>query len=341
MKARILLLAMCLILLPGLQRPKPSRWLRPQRMSSPSMREATQVATEHRWINGGDGDWGNTASWHTAQVPGAGGVNTDTAIFGDWSQVSVTTGLDRVAAVDNPLLGIITRSEYAGDVGNSGAPLYHDFATAGRVIHRGSGQFFLRSNSGGAGANVIVDSSRGLASAAMTLTGASSLIANLFVKAGHVEVVGTVTIANHIIVDGPTADVEFLTGSGVSLGWLNLIWEGNVVNNCPILTTGGPAAVRVVALGGKWRQLGLLHDTTVVITAPPAIFEYVPSSDVGASNNASIVSGGSLVDTSESHQDIEWDNIILGQGAALWATMLQSGNPTPLSVNIDLREEYP
>lgn len=286
------------------------------------------MATEHKWISI-DGDWGNTASWDSGQVPGGGGVFTDTVMFDGTSVVSVSSGLDQTAG--NGILKLITTPEYTGDIGSSGVKLQIEFKISdSRVIHRGTGTLYLSSEAGNF-AEVIIDSTN--------LVNAASLTAsfnNVLVKGGKVTIEAGATLVGDLILLGTTARVNVVAGGGAGPQHVRIL-AGACTN---ARTTPGTVGIPddIVVAGGTLTQTGVIQtETRVTITGGRMV--YTPGVSIGTEKPDIYILGGTL-DLSANLQDIDVANVITGPGATVFGNINKSGFGAT-GVDIDLREDYP
>jgi len=297
------------------------------------------AATTHRW-HATDGDYENTANWDSAALPGSGGAGLDTAICDGVSQQAFTTNLDRETAGDNPLKRFITMPLYRGDIGGPANPLTLEIISpadgSARVLHRGTGQFYYKGHSADY-ADVFVNTSRSLATSAMILDG---VIRNLWVMKGKVEILSTCSVTQTIWVCGHNSYCVMNARSATESIPTKIIVTAGVMDNHRITSTGAGNVI-VVGDGGELRQYGLVQDATSIIHIG-AVIRYAPNAVPSASTNPQLFTNNGLLDLSTSAYDIEFDNLVIGP----WATVNGSaehvsGDFTPLSTFIDMREDYP
>lgn len=286
------------------------------------------------WQAGGAGDWGDTASWDRGSIPastGSGGV--DKATFDGSTEQSVTSGFARrPGTADDPILQIITTPKYTGDIGATGTPLLHGIASSGtdngRIIHRGTGQFFFDGASGDF-SDCLCDSKRGTDTPALILSGETR---NLFVKRGRVDVNASGLLTTLLVIT--QGQVELAAGSGSPT---LIVVSGGTLNNYRDAT--GAASTIVVGPGGTINMFGLLHDNTTLAYLGGE-FNYEPISEPGASNNFDVVADGFL-DFSNTNWAIEPDIFCLLERARFTGDVVTGLSIGPLGVNIDLRDDYP
>ncbi len=323
----------CLILLAFLGQP----WYEAKQ----ALRELERVETmadEHRW-QGATGNYALTNNWASGEVPGSvnptPATSKDNAIFDGLSQQSLDTNLDRVTAGDFSLLRIITTPAYHGNIGATGNPLIVTVDSVGdvlsRVIHRGTGQFHFKGDTGDF-ADVLVDSDNHT----NAFFGDGSM-RNFFVKKGRARILSTGFLSNYVVVEGPSAHLIIDAPAGGQLAGLNLFVVSGVCENARVIDSSGI----VVVMGGHLIQTGAIVDGTRIVVGPNGRMTYTPNSTLTAANdNVDLAVFGSM-DISESFQDIQFDNMLIGVEAGMLGTPVQSGQRSPLSTNIDLREEYP
>ncbi len=286
------------------------------------------------WQAGGSGNWGSTSSWDRGSVPapsGSGGV--DKATFDGSTQQSVTSGFGRrPGTADDPIRQIITTPQYRGDIGATGTPLLHGIASSGtdngRVIHRGTGQFFFDGASGDF-SDCLCDSKRGTDTPALILSGETR---NLFVKRGRVDVNASAPLTTLLFIT--QGQVELAAGGNSPT---LIVVSGGTLNNYRDATTA--ASTVVVGQGGTINMFGLLHDNTTVVFLGGE-FNYEPITEPGASNNFDVIADGFL-DFSNTNWAVAPDIFALGERARFSGDVVSDTGVGSLGVHIDLRENYP
>lgn len=154
------------------------------------------------WWTSVDGDWASPHSWTTD-----GGDDTpqseDVVIFnGIYSNVSVTSGLNQTAGndatYDTDLSYLFVDDTYTGDIGTSGSPLQ---LTADKIVFKGSGSFYFKSDSdaGGAITDHIVINSDNLSDAAfLDSDGNNDTITSIVVVKGDVTIQGSMGLLTRL-----------------------------------------------------------------------------------------------------------------------------------------------
>jgi hypothetical protein len=288
------------------------------------------AATVHTWTNGNaDGDWNNGANWNTAAVPGDGGANVDTAMFdGAVTQTGPSVNLDRSA--DDTLYRLVVRDNFTGDIGGSGNPLIHKFAsTAGAyLLHRGTGSAHY-SVTAGQTARAIMD---GHGSLDLDCE-AGAVLWQLYIKRGAVSVASTCQLDEIVFLDGPSATLEVAAKAVAETAPGLIIINGGIYTNHREI--GGTHHAFIS--GGKLVQSGLVADSALIVVGPMGRWEYTPASTVGAAHNPLVYVTG-LMDTRKSNQDILPSVLVISQNGQMLGTAVQPGGGL---TTIDLREEYP
>jgi len=290
------------------------------------------MATEHRSITT-DGDWNNTASWDSGQVPGAGGIGTDTALFDGTSQVSMTTNLDRTS--DQNLKRIVTYTEFTGNIGASGNPLKHALASStdgeSRIVHRGTGQFWYEGESGDV-QDVFVNSRRHLGSYCMICSGT---IRKLVVVRGKVLIESTCNIAQiHTLGINALVTMEAIDSSETDPSIINI--SAGVLQNARA-TTGSDYIY--VGLHGFLVQTGRVHDSSFIVNNGQIRLE--PDTDPSTTHNPALYHSSGSIDQSGSKYVTSFSDLIIGPGAVTAGGALDVGGLTTLGTDLDAREEYP
>ena len=231
------------------------------------------------------------------------------------------------------MVRIVTTPKYAGNIGSTGNPLIVTIDSVNdvlsRVIHRGTGQFHFKGNTGDF-ADVLVDSTN-----AKDAFFADGTVRNLFDTSGFCRVLATCNLTTHIVVDGPSAHVIIDDGAGSSPGTI-LVTAGILENKRTTQST-----TRIIVMGGHLIQTGPIIDGADIFIGPEGRMTYTPNVTLTtAHDNVDLIVFGSM-DIGKSFQDIQFDNMIIGTAATMKGTPVQSGARSPLSTNIDLREEYP
>lgn len=287
------------------------------------------AATQHIWISQ-TGIYSSTASWDTSQIPGAGGVGLDTAIFDGTSNVSVigeTPG-------GNTLARIVTKPEYKGDIGAPGNPLALDIgsplAVGNTAVFRGRGNVYFKGDIGDL-VDVVVDTDT--RDRVVSLDGA---LRHVFIKSGRVEFVDTVASIVGVYVLGANCHLT-IAGNLASFGGASslVIRDGTVDN----LEDDWP---RIEMSGGHLIQRGLLKDG-VDVTMHGGWLEYKPTLSIATHNPDLHLFGGTL-DLRSLSEDLAPANMIHGSNATILGNILGQGGPDGLGgtkVQIDLGEDYP
>ena len=297
------------------------------------------MADEHRW-QGATGDWALANNWASGEIPGSGdptpATSKDNVIFDGLSQQSPDTNLDRVTVFEFSLKRVITTPAYSGNIGATGNPLFVTIDSNGdvlsRVIHRGTGQFHFKGNTGDV-ADVLVDSTN----AKDAFFGDGS-IRNLFVKNGRAQILSTGFLTNYVVCDGPGAHLIIDAPAAGQLAGVYLIVTAGVVENARVIDSANGT---IIVMGGTLIQTGAIVDGSKIFVGPEGQMVYNPDSTLTVANdNVDLAAFGSM-DVGKSFQDIQFDNMIIGSAASMKGTPVQSGARSPLSTNIDLREEYP
>lgn len=304
--------------------------LGPQKHATQRYERFDDMATEHRW-QGTTGSWLTVTNWDTGEYPSSHDA-TDNAIFSSLSQQSVD-GVD--LSGEFAIKRIITQPTYSGNIGASGSPLIVLMASVGdvlsRVIHRGSGTFHFEGAVGGF-SDVLVDS-RNQTDAFF----ASGSMGNLFVKSGFCRVLSTGSLSNFVVVDGAGAKLIIDAPDAGELAGTYLIVNAGVCENARAIDNTGIIAV----LGGHLIQTGALPDGVVIVVGPNGRFTYTPNITLTAAHDDVDLATFGMLDISESHQDIGFNTYIVGSSGGVLGTPVQSGGPSALATQIDLREEYP
>lgn len=295
------------------------------------------AATVHRW-HATTGNYPTLANWDTAALPGTGGPGLDTAFCDGVSQQAFTTGLDRSA--DNPLQRFVTDESYRGDIGALGDPLTLEIVSTtdgrARVVHRGTGAFYFAGDIGNF-ADVYVDSARPVRSAAMTLTG---VIRNVFVARGRVDIAATCEVTGTVWSAGPQAEIHIAARSAAeSIPIQILCTRGQIYNSRETATDIGNWII-VSGQGRMWQYGNVSSETTIVDTSGGGLHLAPTSAPTGAHYPDLFVN--SFLNLKESKWDLIFDNLVIGPEASISGGPLNvSGEFSPLSTNIDMREGYP
>lgn len=286
--------------------------------------EAQAVATEHVWISH-TGIWSDAASWDSAQIPGAGGVGTDSAIFNGQSNVSVigeTPG-------GNSLARLVTRREYLGDIAAPGNPLVLEIATSAtsgeKLTLRGRGNVYYTQVAGD-GIDVVVDT--GSLDNLVQFDGGS--FRYVFVKSGKVDFASTVSEITSLQVLNNLCKVTVLGSTAIVNDML--ILAGTVVNNHDNWS-------KINMRGGHLIQKGLLKDTVDVLQLGGWI-EYATTKDISTHNPDLFIYGGTF-DARKLNANLTANDFIQGPNATILGNVLGQGGPSGLGIVIDLSETYP
>ena len=294
------------------------------------------AAIEARW-HASTGVFDHGPNWDGGVVPGA-GVDSDTAICDGVSQQAFTTNLDRNA--DFPLHRFVTMPAYGGNLGSSGTHLLlgltSDSVATSRVVHRGTGQFFYEGESGNV-QDVYVDSARPMHTPAMTIYGE---VRNIFVRRGYVEIASTCSVTGTIWCAGVGAKVMQRARDTTEDIPIRLLCTAGEFYNYR-LTSATAGNLIIVVGGGRMWQYGRVQDATAIYDFAGGGFWMEPSEAPTAAHNPDLFVD-SRFDMSASPYDVEFDDLIIGPNAAILGGALHtSGVYSPLSAEIDMREEYP
>jgi hypothetical protein len=298
---------------------------------SPDMPE-----TRFTW-NGTDGNWATAANWIPAAsgTPGDGIGDTDIAIFDGTSNVDCDTSLDRSADAGTTI--IITTPDFKGDIGSAANPLETNFAATGEyVLHRGSGQIFLKPVAAGAPMNLIVDAPNDGSTDNCTVQGGGDVVNVALIKSGRVNFTSSCgfTTTRWVMTTGPQARAHL---SSISFAPSIINVAGEIIVDGDMGTLAADR-IWIVTLGGKTTITGLIDDNNTVLVGG-GILEYTPTADASA-DNPDILAVGGILDLSKNTQDIDPTNLVIGLFGDVLGNIADTGLSVT-SIKTDLRDDFP
>lgn len=284
------------------------------------------AATQHVWISN-TGVYSSAASWHTGQIPGAGGAGLDSAIFDGTSQVSVigeTPG-------GNALARIITKPGYRGDIGSPSNPLVLEINSPNnsgeRAIFRGRGNVYFEGDAGNF-ADVVVDTDT--FDRTVFLDGP---MRHVFVKSGRLTTEPTLAAITSLYVLSANCMVMIEGDSAAMVAATTLVILGGTVDSKE------DEWPRIEMYAGHLIQRGLLKDG-VDVTLRGGWLEYDPTLSVSGHNPDLHLLGGTF-DLRKLTEDLTAADLVRGPASLVLGNLLGQGNPGGTGIVIDLYEDYP
>lgn len=286
-----------------------------------------------RWISNSSTVWSTGANWAGGSPPG----DREIAYCDGTGQADIA-GSDEGNI--NPIRGLITHKSYAGNIATPGTPLQHNLDSAtnnrARIVHRGSGELhFKGAATGGKFYVAFIDSP-----SAVTLDGilaSGSGPSHVFVRGGTVTVKSTAVVQSGLYVVGVGADVTLEAAATTETAPPIIIVDAGLLTNHRVIAfTTEIVSVR----GGKLIQKGIVSDSVWINIGVGGVFDYRPNAALTSVHNPHIYVGG-VLDLSKSERQVSPDNFIIGPLGRVIGSAIQHNEGEPLSVDIDLREEYP